>query len=335
MNIDFAHAGDRAELLDFLHAVFLRNNPQHPRFEDLFPELFDDTDEAMGRHAVVREGGRIAACVGMYRMTLRIAGCEVPFAGIGQVSTGAGFLGRGFMSALLERQLARARDEGAAFAWLGGRHDRYRRFGFETAGLVFHYGLDARSTCEIPQTRLVDRLPGAPADGLPEALHALRERTGDILVEPRATYLRRLRRRRWEAWTATPSGAAAPDAWALFDPERKTLDELSGDPDGCLEIVAALARRADGDVFATLSPSNRALSEGLRRACRWVSPASNMLSVLDLDRLLAAYAPLIRPGTRRPPRDLTPSELARACFGPELSSFPVQLPFHLADHFHI
>ena len=335
MDIQFAHAGDRAELLDFLYAVFLRKNPQHPRFDALFPELFDDTDESMGRHAVIRENGRIAACVGMYRMTLRIAGCEVPFAGIGQVSTGADYLGRGYMSALLKEQLRLAREEGAAFAWLGGRHDRYRRFGFDSAGLVFHYGLDARSVCEIPSSREVARLPGNPADGLPESIHALRERDGEIIVEPRATYLRRLLRTRYEVWTSTPAGASEPDAWALFAPEKSHIDELSGSTEGCLEIVAALARQASGDVDLALSPSNHDLSEGLRRACRWVAPRMNMLSVLDLDRLLAAYAPLLPSGASVPSRDLSPGELARVCFGPERSSFPVQLPFHLADHFHI
>ena len=335
MDIDYARAGDRAELLDFLYGVFLRANPNHPRFEDLFTELFDGTDEAMGRHAVVRVGGRIAACVGMYRMTLRIAGCDVPLAGIGQVSTGAEHLGKGYMSALLREQLARARAEGAAVAWLGGRHDRYSRFGFESAGLYFVYGLDARSTREIPLARHVARLDGNPADGLPEVVHALRERGGEIIAEPRETYLRRLRRTRYEAWTATPSGASEPDAWALFAPEKNRIDELAGSVDGCLEIVATLARQSPGDVTVSRSTADRALSEGLRRACHWVSAGMNMLSVLDRDRLLDAYAPLVPPGTRLPPRDLSPGELARVCFGPELSSFPVRFPFNLPDHFHI
>ncbi len=335
MDIEYACAEDRAELLDFLYAVFTRNNPTHPRFENLFPELFDATDEAMGRHALVRVDGRIAACVGMYRQTLRIAGCDVPIAGIGQVSTGAELLGRGYMTALLREQLARARAEGAAVAWLGGRHDRYSRFGFESAGLVFHYGLDARSTREIPLTRRIERLDGNPADGLPDVIHALRERGGEIIVEPRETYLNRLRRARYEAWTATPAGASEPDAWALYAPEKNRIDEIAGSTDGCLELVATLARQATGDVLVERSTADRALSEGLRRACHWVTVGMNMLSVLDRHRLLEAYASFVPPGTRLPPRDLSPGELARVCFGPELSSFPVRFPFNLPLHFHI
>lgn len=336
MDIEYARAGDCAELLDFLYGVFTRNNPDHPRFEDLFPELFEATEESMERHAIVRVDGRIAACVGMYRQTLRIAGCDVPIAGIGQVSTGAEHLGHGYMTALLREQLSRARAEGAAVAWLGGRHDRYSRFGFESAGLVFHYGLDARSTREIPLSRHVERLDGNPADGLPEAVHALREHSGDeIIVEPRKTYLRRLRRARYEAWTATPAGVSEPDAWALYVPEKNRIDELAGSTDGCLELVATLARQATGDVVIARSTADHALSEGLRRACHWVTSGMDMLSVLDRDRLLEAYAPFVPPGTRLPPRDLSPGELARVCFGPELSSFPVRFPFNIPLHFHI
>ena len=62
MNIEPAKGADRAELLDFLYAVFTRGNPKHARFETFCDDLFEPTDEAMGRHLVVREGGRIVSC---------------------------------------------------------------------------------------------------------------------------------------------------------------------------------------------------------------------------------------------------------------------------------
>ncbi|MBR1835930.1 MAG: GNAT family N-acetyltransferase, partial [Kiritimatiellae bacterium] len=183
MKIELARAGDRTELLDFLFSVFLRDHPNHMRFERLFPDLFDDTDEAMGRHAVVRESGRIVACVGAYHMKLRVCGCDVPLGGIGQVSTGADWLGRGFMSALLKFQLERLRSEGAALAWLGGRHDRYSRFGFETGGGAFSYGLDSRSLAGVPRRRKVEAVGGAdaPAAVTPDMI-AMRDATAPAAV---------------------------------------------------------------------------------------------------------------------------------------------------------
>ncbi len=336
--IDFPRAGDRAELLDFLHGVFLRDNPNHIRFERLFPDLFfADTDEYMSPHAVVRVDGRIAACVGCYPMTLRIAGCTVPIFGIGQVSTGAAHLGKGYMSALMKTQLERARAAGAALVWLGGRHDRYAHFGFETAGLLFQYGFDRRSVCGVPRARAVERLPGNPAEGVPAELLAIRDASFLSVEDTPEGYARRLLRAdaTFEIWTSTPQGASTPDAWCLYSPKSRRVDELLGSDDGCLEIVAAIAENGPPQgVMAIVPPARRTLSEGLRRACSWIGAPMGSICVLDPERLLAAYAPLLPPGFE-PPRDLSPMEFTRACFGPEPSPFLAPFPFHLPDIYHV
>lgn len=335
-DIEYARAGDRAELLDFLFAVFRRDRPDHPRFETLFPDIFfADTDEFMERHAILRVDGRIAACVGMYHLTLRIAGCEVPFAGIGQVSTGAEYLGRGFMTALLRAQLQRARDEGATLAWLGGRHDRYSRFGFETVGVVYQFGFDPHAARAIPRTRSVAPVDIAPGAPLPTPLVALRNVACDSIVETPERYARHLLRPALEIWTATPATADQPDAWVVYNREARVLDEVSGNPEGILEIVAVLAERANAEVCLSVSPASRPLAEACRRACAHVGSRMNNIAVLDPDRLLAAYRPLLPPDTPSLPDNLSSGELARLCFGPERSSFPVQLPFHFPDFFHV
>ncbi len=362
-HIEYATAADFAELLDFLPAVFRRNQPDHPRFETLYPDLFRPTDEAMSRHAVVRADGRIVACVGMYRMTLQAGGCRIPVAAIGQVSTAAGHLGRGYMSALLRHQLERAREEGAALAWLSGRHDRYARFGFETAGLSFRYAADRRSAEGIPRSRAVTHGPATP-DALTPALFALREATVDGVIEPREQYLARFHRHdlytpqeratgvpvtddgQWrsdggqrksflELWLATPPGASAPDAWALVVRKERSLyiEEWCGSEDGRLELFAELASDPLG-IVREESIAPRRLNEGMRRHCSWMDPTSNSLALLDRDRLLEAYRPLLPAGTPEPPRDLDSPAFLRHVFGPESSPFP-HLPFLLPGFSHV
>jgi len=340
MNIDFAKAGDCAELLDFLHAVFRRDKPDHIRFEKLFPDIFLPTDEAMRHHAVVRDdAGHIVSCVGAYPATLRVAGCDVPIAGIGQVSTAADWLGKGCMSALLKTQLERLRREGVALAWLGGRHDRYAHFGFETGSLSFQYGLDARSLRNLKRTRRVVRHVGeaACAAALTPALYAMRETSSPAtLLEPVERFLARLRRADCEIWTATPEGAAEPDSWAVVSRQWHLLDLVAGAPEGILEIVAE-AVKGTNDHLAVIvppTPSLRALSETLRENCCWVGPRCESLAVLDRDRLLEAYAPCIRPGSRLPSRELDSPALVRACFGPEPDA-PLALPFALPNIYHV
>lgn len=336
--IGLAQAGDRAELLDFLLAVFRRARPDHPPFDTLYPDLFDDTDADMGRHAVVRDGtGRIVACVGAYPMTLRVAGCDIPTAGIGQIATAENWLGRGCMTALLNLQLRRLREAGVALAWLGGRHDRYGRFGFETGGLSFDFSLDAASLRDVAATRVVRRHAAAEAPAVvSETMLAQRDATAmAAILEPLARWRRRLARfGGCEVWTAAPTADAAPDAWAVHVSFGKSscLAECSGTPDGILEIAKAVAAETGGEVGVPALPQT-ALCGILRDHCAGISPRCSMLAVLDRDRLLAAYAPAIRPGTRLPPRDATSAELVRALFGPWPSPIPpLPIDFPLLAH---
>ena len=340
MNVSFATAADCEQLLDFLPAVFRRENPNHCRFEDLFPDIFLPTDEAMGHHAVVRDdAGNIVACIGAYPMTLRVAGCDVPIAGFGQVSTAKEWLGRGCMSALMKAQMERLRSLGVALAWLGGRHDRYAHFGFETGSLSMDYGLDAHSLGKVERTRTVRRFAHGPMSetAVTPAMFALRERTSPaIVVEPLERYLLRLRRGGYEIWTATPAGASEPDAWAVISTRSNRLDEASGSVDGIFEIAAEAAGRLGASLQFSLPvcDATRALAERARRSCAWMNPRCESLAVLDRDRLLEAYAPLVRPGTRLPSKELSSAELVRACFGPEHSAFP-PLPFALPNLYHV
>lgn len=335
----FARSGDRDELLDFLLAVFRRDRPDHPSFDTLYPDLFADTDADMGRHAVVRDGaGRIVACVGAYPMTVRVAGCDIPVAGIGQVSTAAGCLGRGCMTALLTLQLRRIREEGAALAWLSGRHDRYGHFGFETGGLVFDFTLDASSLRTVAATRHIRRHAATEAPAaVTEAMLALRDATAPAAVlEPLSRWRRRLARfGGCEVWTAAPDGAEAPDAWAvrIASGTSSRLTECSGASEGILEIAKAVAAETGGDVGISAPPQS-ALCRALHGHCAGISPRSDMLAVIDRERLLAAYAPVIGPDIRLPPESATSAELVRALFGPWPSPTP-PLPFDLPPLAHV
>ena len=332
--IELARASDRAELLDFIHGVFRRGDPNIPRFEAMYPDLMVATDEAMSRHAIVRLDGRIVSCVGMYGMLLQAGGCRVPIAGIGQVSTAADMLGRGFMTVLLKFQLERARREGAVLAWLGGRHDRYAHFGFEVAGLWFKYVGDTHSTSGIRRTRAISCVPASPESITPE-LFALREATVDGVIEPIENYRLRLRRAPFELWTATPSGESAPDAWAIVVPGQSEgrIEEWCGSEDGRIELFAAVAAKF-GRVVRDESSAPKPLNRELRRFCSWMGPGCDQLAVLDRDGLLAAYGALVPSGTEPPPAGLDAMEFVRHVFGPEQSAFP-RLPFLLPGFNHV
>ena len=114
--ISLATTSDREELLDFLFRVFGRNAPNHKRFEVLYPDLFITSDDRISDHLLVRKDGKIVACVGAYPMTVRIAGCDIPGAGVGQVATDYDYTGRGYMSQLFKAQNAILKEKGVAMS---------------------------------------------------------------------------------------------------------------------------------------------------------------------------------------------------------------------------
>ena len=333
MNIEFAKGADRAELLDFLYAVFTRGNPKHARFETFCDDLFEPTDDVMGRHAIVREGGRIVSCVGAYPMELHIAGRRVRFAGIGQVSTAKESLGKGYMSALLKAQLARLRDEGVQLVWLGGRHDRYAHFGFESAGWFWAPWFDEHSLVRAPRTRAVAKLGAGPDTPVTPAMWELRRRTDPFVEEPFGAWRKRLGRIRSEVWTATPAGAAEPDAWAVYSAEHKKLVDYAGAPEGILEIAAETVKIANS-LHVTVGAHDTALLDALRPHTTWIGLGMHMLLSLDNAGLLETYAPLFPAGTALPDPALPSPAFVRALFGPRPDGAPTA-PFHFPDLCHV
>ncbi len=333
--IEYATLADRDELLAFLLGVFRRQRPDHPPFEALYPDLFQD-EATIGCHAVVRDAGRIVACVGAYPIPLRVAGLDIPTAGFGQVATSPDHLGRGYMTALMKAQLARLRDAGAVVAWLGGRHDRYAHFGFESAGWNWSCNFDAHSLAPLPRRHAVRRLDAAPAEVFTDDLWAIRQTFPHCPREPLETFRLRLRREhKLELWTAAPEEGAAPVAYAVLSREWKSLADWAGPADAVLEILAsAMPDAAYGRISASLPPSSPA-SELFRRYSFYVGIGPQTVAVLDREGLLRAYAPLIPAGTPPPPADLGPGALANYVFGPEPHPPFPQLPFFIPGLYHV
>ena len=333
--IEYATRRDRQELLDFLLTVFRRNNASHPKFEDIYPDLFLADDEVLGRHAVIRENGRIAACVGTYPLLMQVCGKRILTAGVGQVATAEAAQGKGYMTALLTHELARCREEGAVVAWLGGRRDRYSHFGFDCAGLRFDYVLDARSVRNIKETMSVTHVAATAPGAITEEMFALRETTVDSVIEPLETYRLQMTRLgfKFEIWSAGTAACDAPVAWAVVDANEgaNRIEEWCGSFEGRVQIIAALAR-ANGRAHRMEIPQEKELSAFLREHSTYFSPHSAMLAVLDREKLLKDYGDLLPAGFTAPSA-ADPCALVRALFGPGRDS--AELPFAIPGIFHV
>ncbi len=334
MQIEYAKVQDRQELLDFLWSVFSSPWPEHPKFEAFYPDLFLADDDVLGRHAIIRENGKIVACVGTYLILMQVCGRRIMTAGVGQVATLPECRGKGYMTALITHELDRCRREGAVVAHLGGRRDRYSRFGFDNAGLLFDYTLDAYSFRSVKRGRTVTHAAATTPGAITESMFALRERTADSAIEPIDLFRMQMTRHgfKFDIWSAFPQGSSEPDAWAVVDMNTNRVQEWSGSFEGRVEILHAIAGEC-GKVRRLEVPAQKDLSGFMRDHCVVYGPSSATIAVLDRDALIKAYGALVPADFVPPPASVKGPDLTRAFFGPGRHS--AELPFHVPGIFHV
>jgi len=296
--IEVANVGDRRELLDMLAAAFRDFSPTHPEFDAIYPDLFVPTEEAMARHRIVRQDGRIIACVGCYPQTLRLGPVTVEMFGIGQVSCLKAWRERGYMTALLKETIARMEATAAAMSWLGGRRDRYATFGWEVAGTTARCRLTRKTLARgaDPLRATFDIASLGPAD-VTDDLWRLVSSGPVRCVYPREEWLVKLTRGKPQTiWTATPPGASAPVAFAVAPEGADGLTEYGGQPHALRALLAAVAQRnGHGAVSLSCCPGLTEDAEFYWTHAEWVSPELLNLRVHHLDRLMEAYRPLWDP----------------------------------------
>jgi hypothetical protein len=195
------------------------------------------------------------------------------------------------MSALLTHIWTVMRRERYPLSWLGGRRDRYARYGWERAGAAVVYTLDRRSAGGVPPAwRVASHEPGDLA-ALPEGLWAVREAHGVRACCDAAEWLLHLRRTGLRLIVARREAETAYGVWHW--PSR-TLQEWGGSHEGVQALLAHLA--AEGVLTVTIVPElEPELAARLRSQAVGIGGAvCDALAVVDLPALAEAYAPWLR-----------------------------------------
>jgi predicted N-acetyltransferase YhbS len=286
---DIARAGDRPALLDLLAKAFRNENSTHPRFEELYPEMFLPTDEAMGRHLVIRDdSGRPVSCVGTYPIDFQIGPARVQTLGLGQVGTDPGHAGKGMMHALMVRAMTEMKKSRVSLGWLGGRHDRYVKYGWEWGESGLHISMDAKSMGAPPAGWTVREWSGTAAEF--DRIWAMREAHPVRGVCPKAEWRLRMTRGNAKTWLAEKDGQAA---FMVFHSGWKSALEWGGAQDGLLALLAKMAEAGplSIQVQAELEPH----IELFRSKSTGAGVSLAMLAVLDLETLAREFAPFIQP----------------------------------------
>ncbi len=135
MTVERLRAEHYDELMDFVNMVFSQDLFSVHFQEDL-PLVFGRDDEHMRWQYVLRDdSGRIRTAVAAVPYTYVVDGERFSSRTITNVATHYQHTGKGYMQTVLRRVLETMREEGVDMAILTGHRDRYRFWGFESAGI--------------------------------------------------------------------------------------------------------------------------------------------------------------------------------------------------------
>ena len=137
---------DYDELFTVLNRAFGEARNKYMCFQEELPRMARRTEETMNRHFAVRVDGKMVAALGVYPLPAVINGKHFLFSTVGNVGTLPEHTGKGYMSMLLAEAMRELDRIGADASRLGGKRERYNRYGYEQCGTCYCYALD-----QLPQ----------------------------------------------------------------------------------------------------------------------------------------------------------------------------------------
>lgn len=135
---------DREDYIDFANYVFGFNGTDRS-FLKLLPKLFKEGTNTAEDTFFVKEGDRLAACVGSFPIEYSILGEKLPVRGIGNVAVHPRDRSKGYMKECMYAALDEMVKEGVVFSVLSGRRHRYNHFGYVKCGAAMGFEVTAKT----------------------------------------------------------------------------------------------------------------------------------------------------------------------------------------------
>ena len=316
-----ARPGEGAALLALLDRTFAGGCPEGMAAE--YPHLYGDMERRLDWCHVIAHRGRLVAHVGVYPLDFVSPAGRVTVGGIGAVATHPAFRGRGLMSGLLGHATRHMRAQGMPLSILWGDRGRYARFGWEAAGMSFHFRIYPRAAREHLNSFRERVVVLADPDRHGGALQALHRRLPLRVERDPETFrlvMRKVHRRVHAAFAGRRLVAyALVRRWPGRHGVTWQVEEMAGSGEGVASILRALAlaprtHRVEGQVPPLFQPWMPALIAAHET---WDSSVACLGQIKVVDRT-AALAALGARDVARPLARLRPGPLAepRLLFGP-------------------
>ncbi len=250
-----------------------------------FPYTFRRENLVFDNHFIIKQDGRMLSHVGLIPMDVYAAGSKVKVGGIGGVATHPDARGKGLMGRLLNYSAERMGEKGMPLSILWGDTQRYRHFGWETAGrqIVFH--LSKRSTRGIN----IDReftLRGYRGGEDLNRIAKIHEKEPLRCVRSLRDYEQMLKRTQIEVWLGNEGGS-----WAYAVFSGNEVIEFGGEPSTVAKLFAFMLHHYPMQTIKVYAPCRESLI--LRTLYEisfyWEVVPLGMIKVVNLEKLLHCF----------------------------------------------
>ncbi len=269
------------ELMDLAEQSF-----RCPRGDQLnrSPQLRRD-HFAFENHFVMKENGRLVSHVGLYPMDAIADRARVRLGGIGDIATHSDYRGKRCMMRLLDYAMIKLKEKAIPLAILWGDTQRYRHFGWETAGsnMVFHISQRSVGSGHIgrgvtirgyDKERDLDRIVG------------IHEREPLRIKRTRRDYERLLDRAQDQAWVGEEN-----HSWAYAVVRGNDVVEFGGRISLVAKLFSFILHRAPNETLSVHAPHRD--TETVRMLYRisagWQILTLGMIKIVDLRQTLLSF----------------------------------------------
>jgi len=242
---------------------------------------------AFKNHFVIREGGRLVSHVGLYPMEAIADNDRISVGGIGDVASHPDCQGKGYMVKLLDYSLQKMRERKIPLSILWGDTQRYRRFGWETAGREIVFNLTKRSARDAATGKdFIFRGYGGREIKDLERIMEIHEREPLRIKRSSRDYKMIFNSIRFQTWMGHARGE-----WVYAAVNNGDVLEFGGEASRLAGLFALLVNRRQADNLQVHVPYKD--SELLRMLYKisdgWRTVPLGMIKIVDLRRTLLSF----------------------------------------------
>ncbi len=280
----------RASVSDYDDVIAFLNRIFRQRMDLQYCHIYKPTRKDMSNNIIVREGGRIVSCVGIFPMTFVCGDVRLSVGGIGGVSTDPRYRGRGLMTKLLNEAISVVGRRGYDISILWGDRLRYNRFGWENAGRQYAFTIDRRHV-SLDKATDGEIRPFSSSPGELSEISRLHEEKELRVHRTRGQLASVLNRSPYETWVWKKDGAFAYMTIRGKTKDRK-LRELGGDLSGLDSLLGFLFKKYQLQSLSGTVPFCRSpyLPFLVERSSEWGVRFIGMVKILNLQSLLKKFS---------------------------------------------